>query len=330
MNVKLPTPTKGKRWTTNDFGVTYAQCDMPPELALQQLHFRFDDKVRYIGFVQEFHKDGNAHLHGQLQFEKDFGAVSTSFDLLWKEKVFHCKIDKVKNSTDWHNYITKTGGKLHETGQFAELKARIPGGLKKRNTNKLTNKELLEGDLEKLIEEERLSLHSLAGVLNGRRLFAELKRKQKKPLPEALPANWKDSTGVAVNLFLLDKKEKQRHYWLYSSMPNKGKTTFLERLRAEFACSDYSAQEKFQNVHRDSDFLLFDEFGKGNSVTYTVMNQICDGTYKYPIKGREAVVLDKPYVILGSNFPINTVYPSSNGRIEARFNEVCLDNLEFI
>lgn len=314
------------RFVTNEFALTYPRCEMSPAGALEQLKRRFDEKAEYLAVVREAHKEGGNHLHAQIQFAKPYNATERTFDLMDNSQVYHPNVQKVKDSEDWRAYIAKEG--IPEiSGIFRHLKKKKGAQKKPR----LTNKELLEADLVKLVDEDKISLFSLQGILNGRKLYEEMQKPKKKQLPEFLPVNWlESSTGIAAMMYLKDKKEKQRHYWIYSDRPNKGKTTYLQLLREEFATSDYSAQEKYQTVNKESDLLLFDEFGKGNSVTYTVMNQICDGTYKYPIKGKPAVIMEKPYVIVASNFSISEVYPNSFGRIEARFNELSLNNKEFL
>lgn len=38
---------------------------------------------------------------------------------------------------------------------------------------------------------------------------------------------------------------KQRHYWIWSDEPNKGKTTWLNEMASTFRCSWYNYQENF-------------------------------------------------------------------------------------
>lgn len=46
------------------------------------------------------------------------------------------------------------------------------------------------------------------------------------------------------------KKDKCKHYWLWSSSPNKGKTTFLKDLDLKYKCSWYNYQESFQSIRK--------------------------------------------------------------------------------
>ncbi len=38
---------------------------------------------------------------------------------------------------------------------------------------------------------------------------------------------------------------KRRHYWIYSTCPDKGKTTFLEKLDNDYRCSWYNKSEVY-------------------------------------------------------------------------------------
>lgn len=299
---------------STDFALTYPQCDLLPSTLLQFFRGKFDGKVTYCAVVQEKHESGDFHLHAQVQFANRFKATERTFDIL----TFHPNVQMTKDSLHWKKYMEKSG--VPETsGEWAHLR--------KAKKEKLTNKELLEGDLQELIDSERLPLLSLVSVLNARKAYEEIKKRPSPDLPSVLPGNWD-----GLELPVLPITEKRRHYWLYSSVPNKGKSTFLENLGKLYRAAYYSCSEKYQTINADSQLLLFDEYGKGNSVTATVMNQICDGSYKFPCKSRPAVELKKPYVIICSNYSISDVYLSREvqTRILARFNEICLDNYEFI
>jgi len=296
---------------TRDFALTYAKCTETPERLLDYFRCKFDDKQSYIAVVREFHKDGDPHLHAHVQFKNRFHATERTFDF----SDFHPNVQGVKNSLHWKGYLEKAGTPL-TSGEFQILT---------KKKEKLSNFDLLNGDLQGMIDNEELSIFSLSAVLNARKAYQEIRARQKPDLPLSFPANWEGLT-----LTVHPPSVKQRHYWLYSSVPNMGKSTFLQLLDNTYRASYYSCAEKFQSINADSQLLLFDEFGKGNSTTITVLNLICDGSYKFPCKSRPALTLNKPLAVVASNFPISDVYPNSNGRVEARFIEICLDNYLFI
>lgn len=304
------------RIRAKDIGLTFSRCDIPKEEILIHLKLILGDKVSYLCVSQETHKDGGKHLHAQLQFYKEYDSKNTRvFDYMG----YHPSIEKIRNSEDWNKYVKKEGN-VTEWGTFKCL-------LKKKEKKKIDNMKILTGDLISMINNNEINVLSLPSILNARKLYQEISASTNPIiLPGVnLPDNWK-----TVTLPVYPTTHKQRHYWLYSDMPNMGKSTYLKKLFDMYRASYYSCQEKFQSLKADSQFVLFDEYGKGNSVTITALNQMCDGTYQYPCKGRPALTLDHPYIIICSNYPISFVYPNSNGRVEARFNEIRLDYLEFI
>lgn len=302
-----------------EYGLTYSQCPVDPQDMLDYFKSRFGEKMIYAAVVRETHLDGNFHLHCHIQFGKSFHATARTFDRTIREAVYHPNVQKVKFSRAWKEYISKDGVPL-EWGEFQEIK-------KKTKRETLTNSQLLNDDIAELVYSEKLSLYSVPSLLNARKVFQEIQKRTNPDCVGELPLNW---DGLTLPLHPITVKV--RHYWLYSVQPNKGKSTFLQKLDAQYRCSWYSCAEKYQTVMADSQFLLFDEYGKGNGEKTTVLNQICDGTYKFPCKSRPAITLNHPTVIICSNFPVDEVYLDANarGRIMARFNEICLDPYDFI
>lgn len=311
-------------FNSNEYSLTYPQCDMPASEYVDQMKRKLDEeKILYLACVQEHHKDASLHLHSHIQFKKSFHATKNSFDCSWMKKVFHPNIQKTKSTESWNEYIQKEGTVI-TYGVLDPYMHRL--SKKATKQEKLTNKDLLEGDVIKYIEEDRLSLFSLPSLMNARKIYGQMKVIPKDKLTDELPLNWKD---LILKVFQKEHN-KQRHYWMFSSMPNKGKTTYLKKLEKIYCCSRYSIAEKYQSLNQNSEILIFDEYGPGNCIKIMDLNQICDGDYKFPVKGCPPVQLDCPLVIIMSNYSILNTYKNSMGRVEARFNEICLDNLEFI
>lgn len=53
---------------------------------------------------------------------------------------------------------------------------------------------------------------------------------------------------------------------------------------------------------------------------------MCDGTYRYPIKGITAIKMNKPLVIVCSNMSIEEAYPNKYEFVKARFREFNISN----
>ena len=62
----------------------------------------------------------------------------------------------------------------------------------------------------------------------------------------------------------------------------------------------------------------FDEYSKAH-LQVTQLNQMCDGTWAYPVKQSSATTLDEPVVIVCSNKPPEDVYPNFYFLVLARF-----------
>jgi hypothetical protein len=303
------------RIQSKDIAVTYPKCPLTPlelKVHLQAVWF----SIKYVCVSQETHEDGVPHLHAQIQFEKKCDIRNAR---ILDFQGYHPNIQPTNHSTQWNDYVKKEGNWLEE----GEFKATNNGhGRKKTN---LDNATLLNSNVKSLIDSDQVTLYSLGTLLRARQLYKDLCPETLPTCTQKLPDNW-----VGITLDLHPVSIKKRHFWIYSIQPDQGKSTFLEKLNSSFRCSYYTQSEKYQVIKQDSQFVLFDEFAKGNSVRITDLNLMCDGSYKYPCKGKESVLLEKPYIVLCSNFPIDAVYPNSNGRIESRFNQIVLDGCGYV
>lgn len=113
---------------------------------------------------------------------------------------------------------------------------------------------------------------------------------------------------------------KQKHYWLWSAMPNCGKTTFLKQIDYLYRSSWFSTSEVYQNIHIDSQFILIDEFSSP-ALKVTQLNQMCDGTFSYPLKGGQAKQVAAVIICCGNKHP-RDIYPNAWPFVEARFNVI--------
>lgn len=295
---------------TKEFSLTYPKCNLQDEVLLSYFRVKFDEKIKYAAVVRELHQDGTPHLHAHIQFKKRFCATERSFDF----NDFHPNIQKTKNSEQWKKYLEKSGTPVI-SGLFEIIN---------KNKIKLTNKELLTMDLKQAVDDDIIHIQSLPGILHARMMYESLLVPEGEPIGDQLPSPW-------VGIDLPVRQIKQKHYWLWSNKPNKGKTTFLKTLRLKYKTGTYNLKEKFQSFRNNMEILLFDEYGKGRSILATDMNSICDGGFPFPAKGKEPVTLVSPLVIVCSNYPINKVYIDDDiiERLLARFTEIDLGDSVF-
>lgn len=76
-------------------------------------------------------------------------------------------------------------------------------------------------------------------------------------------------------------------------------------------------------MHQDSQFILVDEYTTPD-LKVTVLNQMCDGHYPYPVKGGAPINSKANLIICGNKSPAE-MYPNAWKYVEARFNVLNLD-----
>ena len=86
-------------------------------------------------------------------------------------------------------------------------------------------------------------------------------------------------------LFLQDTK--LRNYWLWSSTPDKGKSTFLKNTCAKYKAQIFNAnQQSFNEIHASTQIICFDTVRlspdeKVFPPRWDDIEKISDGTYKF-------------------------------------------------
>lgn len=99
----------GFRVTAKTFSVTWPQCELEMETALDQLGKHYPD-LAFIAISQEKHQDGNSHLHGLLHFKKKKNIKNIkAFDLQDETTNYHPNIQATKDISSWYEYLIKEG-----------------------------------------------------------------------------------------------------------------------------------------------------------------------------------------------------------------------------
>lgn len=276
-------------------------------------YFKTQHNAYSVVVVQEEHKDGTPHLHVYVHFGKKIHKRKPNcFDFKVENQSFHGNYQKPRCLKDVLNYMVKSDKDPLQFNYdiYEKLKACI-------NHTKYTNKIVLETPLVTLVDDEIISIRDMPRLQAAKDFyFQEKARVNLQEVGLELENQWTDA-------FPIDFDIKKRHYWIYSTMPNLGKTTWLKSLDAKYKASWYTTSETFQHIYRDSQLLLLDEYS--GKLPVTQLNQMCDGTFCYPIKGCRAIQLNKAVVIICSNRTIQECYPKYFQFLEARFNEICLD-----
>jgi hypothetical protein len=296
------------RFNSAQVFLTYSQCDLSRESVLDFLHTR--GRVLQAVIAQETHKDLGLHIHAYVKYQKRIDVTNPRhFDI----KQFHPKIEAVRSVHAVQKYVQK------EDKDVLQFNIDIEQVFSAKKAHKRAIcKQLLEGaKLCDVVDENPEMLYEYDRIQRNLALYKTDKARLQPDLVGFIPNPW----GL---LMPIKTDTKQKHYWIWSRMPNTGKTTkFLLPLQEKARCSFYNYQENFQEVFSDSQFVLFDEFSTAH-LKVTNINMMCDGTYQYPRKSSSPVTVKAIMIICGNKHP-NEIYPKAFEYIQARFNVLCVD-----
>nr|AIN36323.1 REP [Macroptilium yellow spot virus] len=190
-------PPKRFRISAKNYFLTYPQCSLTKESALEQiLSLQTSSNKKFIKIARELHEDGQPHLHVLLQFEGKFICTNSRlFDLVspTRSAHFHPNIQGAKSSSDVKSYVDKDGDTI-EWGEFQVDARSARGGQQTANESyaKVLNAQNLEQALQILKEEQPkdyvLQHHNIRSNLE--RIFA------KAPEPWAPPFHLSSFTNV--------------------------------------------------------------------------------------------------------------------------------------
>lgn len=293
------------------FFLTYPKLDMSKEAALEALKLKLVGRpIQGAVVCRELHQDGTPHIHAYVLLEKEFNCKSATF---WDINGHHGNYQTARNINSVAQYIKKDGDYI-ELGTI-DWKEKLDA---KKEHRKYLGKQLIEGvKLVDLVKEHPELIFDYKKIHENLELF---KAHNAPVLPKCIgfiPNTW----GIICPVL----ETKHRHYWFWSDQPNKGKTTFLESIRAKYPSMWYSWNEKFQTYVKDPQFVLIDEYSTGH-LTVTQLNMMCDGTYQYPVKGTAGFQLTKPIVLVcGNRNPLDIYDEKHHELIKARFIINCLD-----
>lgn len=133
-------------------------------------------------------------------------------------------------------------------------------------------------------------------------------------LPTFLPNPW--------GLLLLSKRScKKRHLWIWSELPDRGKTyLFAKPLAEKYKVRIITGDTHYFNVSATDEALVFDEYNS-QLFKYSTLNSMCDGTFAFRRIYMSSVVIENPLIIVLSNQSISSLYPIRNDLLYARFIE---------
>lgn len=291
--------------------LTYPQCKLSKDEVLLQLLGKFPNNLFHYIIAHELHKNGDDHIHAYLKFSEPVRTKSSSFaDLVHPDtqQVYHGNYQGCRSAKNVVKYVTK------DEDYISDLD--VPSIVAGKSSRKAICQKILSGtELAEIAQDHPEIIFGYTKLKLDVQTFKEDMAPRKPSLPTFLPNPW----GLVLPSF---KKAKKRHYWIYSTKPNLGKTflfakPLVEEYRAVIAAGNLSVW----NVEVSTQLLILDDYNHA-ALRYNDLNTICDGTYCFKRAYRGVVQLSNFLVIVLSNQCIKDIYPNMYELLYARFNEI--------
>lgn len=268
-----------------------------------------------IVVAHELHKNGMDHLHVYMKLPGQYRTSNANFaDLTDSDgKVFHGNYQGCRSSKNVIKYCTKAEDYI----------ANIDVGLllNKVSSRKQHMADVISGKrtLEDLILSEPQYLFNYASLTKSLQIYRELSMPPPESLPFWLPNPW----GRLLQVH--PEKVKRRHYHIFSSGPNAGKTTWANSIIKQYGGVLISNREPYWNITPSTRFIIMDEYNTAR-FRYDEINAMADGTYCYRRFGSGVYQFNegsRPLIILMGNVMLNEIYPHMFNLVDARYK--CID-----
>lgn len=285
------------------FFLTYPKCDLTRERALELLKAKLvSHNIVHYCIAQEKHEDGSPHLHCLIILEKK---KSVHGDKYFDLEQYHGNYQTARNRVKVFDYITKADPTVLTNMDAESLRI-------KSASRELIGKRILAGEEPKDLVEEYPNL-----LFGFKRLQEDLKAYQEakveyQPLPTFLPNGWQ-------LLIQPLSGAKKRHFWIWSSGPNKGKTTWAKDMEAKYGAYIKSCDFTYWNVTGKEQLIILDDYNMAG-LRYHALNQLCDGVFEARVFMGGVRRLRPQLVVILSNQSIRDLYPIKYELLEARFN----------
>lgn len=286
--------------------LTYPKCNVPKEEAFEILGKLFDCNKLAVG--HELHEDGSDHLHVYIELtrRKHFNRPDFA-DIVYKQETFHGNYQSCRSYKAVFKYVSK-GNDVKANFTFDDLKSH-------------TRKEIAKMILEKNMSSHEAVTEYPQLLFGYKRFKADLEQYKRDiedtrvEIPLYLPNPW-------GKIFYTRRNSKKRHLWIFSRLPNKGKTTmFAVPLERSYKVALQVGDFTYWNVRGDESAIIIDEYNTAK-LKYSDVNSMCDGTFLYRIfQGGVIQFKTNPLIIILSNQSIAEIYPIMNNLLYARFIE---------
>lgn len=293
---------------TKNLFLTYPKCDVPVNEAFG--YFTVTYKPAKLLVAHEFHQDGTNHLHVFMLLDAPVRTKNAHyFDLHGS----HGNYQGCRSPKHVLKYCRKGGDYKANFDVEAMLTAAKP------DRAKIGGELLKKRPLTEVVEEYPSLIFGYNRLKLDVATYYEDLLSTKDPLYHWLPNPW----GLLLSSRVRSKK---RHYWLYSTQPNVGKTYLFAKPIAS-SCNAVirsGTREPYWDVRPDTELIFLDEYNFAYFKFYE-LNAMCDGTYGFRRFSLGVLTLKNPLIIVLSNSSIDTIYPNMSNLLHARFKEIKLD-----
>lgn len=296
------------RIRTTKLFLTYPQCTMDKQEAYDYLLQTFNPSDLCV--AHELHKNGDHHLHAYLSRDDEIQWEFTDPSFADLPGGFHGNYQAVRSPKNVIKYCTKEEDYISSFDINAYVKS-VNG------KRRIIGASLIDGS-KSLVEAVREHPELIFGYKKLQLDLMAFKEEAYPDVRESLPFWLPNPWGKVLPS---KRNKKRRHYWIYSRLPNQGKTTmFLEPLEKSYRgyvkCGDFT----YWNVRPGLEFIALDDYN-APSLKYHVLNQMADGTYEYRRFQGGIIRLDHPLIIICSNHSIVELYPHMSNLLHERFIE---------
>lgn len=321
-------PNSRFRFRGKSIFLTFPQCDLEPELVAQQLLSKWHRQATYLHVVKELHEDGSPHIHALFCLTSPLDTTNVQFADLGG---FHPNAKYLATTVDIANvdeYLKKDPVLTYVQGalpvksakKLSEIRSEILEGF---NVGRTSNEMILNPDLQPYFLAHAHTIKQYEAMLKmaSDAVLSPFPKLNFSPNPvESRVMAW-----LARNLDWRDRVPKQKQLYLWSKIPNVGKTSLVSILTQSIRSYIAPTVTHWMDGFDDSyDLLIFEEWA--GSFPLCLMNQILDGqNCQIPMRGCTFLKKKNIPVIICSNVPPIESYKNINFNrlhaFEARLEE---------
>jgi len=304
------------RLQTKSLFLTYPKCTLDRQIAYNHLFTLLDPERLLV--VNELHKDGEPHLHVYALLKSPIDTSNCRFADLpggYHGHYLGCRSDIAVGK-----YCTKTGTPNYIANY--EVKIRVP---KVSRAEHMESVLLGKRTLEELVSDEPQYLFNYASLTNSLKMYKEQTSYPTEPLPKWLPNPW----GKLLPIY--SEGKKRRHYHIFSSGPNAGKTTWANSVCEQYGGVIVSNKEPYWNLGPSVRFIFLDEYNTAR-FRYDELNAMADGTYGYRRCGSGVYQFargSRPIIIVLSNQRLCDLYPFMFNLVDARYKFIDVSSFKY-